>query len=117
MKIFAAYRRNRWSAFVVALLAATLFAASPIASFAHLLGAHGSVAAQQSDDGQETPHATLCKLCLGFVAGAAAADNHVPSFELDLLPQQPPNTAIVGLIRPIPFAPYRSRAPPRSLVV
>ncbi len=112
MKLIAAYRRNRWSAFIVALLAATLFVASPIASFAHLLGAHGSATAQQSDVGQEAPHAPLCKLCLGFVAGAAAADNHVSALALVLLPQQHPNTAIVGLLRPIPFAPYRSRAPP-----
>ena len=112
MKVVVAYRRNRWSAFIVALLAATLFAASPIASIAHLLSAHGSVAAQQSGDGQEAPHAPLCKLCLGFVAGAAAADNYVPALALTLLPQLSPETAIVGLLRPIPFAPYRSRAPP-----
>jgi hypothetical protein len=112
MKVVAAYRRNRWSAFVVALLAATLFAASPIASFAHLLSAHGSAAAQQSDHGQEAPHAPLCKLCLGFVAGAAAADNYVPALALALPPQLSPETAIVGLLPPVSFAPYRSRAPP-----
>ena len=112
MKLTAAYRRNRWTAFFITLLAATLFAASPITSFAHLLGAHGSVGAQQSDDGQPTPHAPLCKLCLGLVAGSAAADNHVPSLGLDFSSQQSPETAPVGHFQPVPFAPYRSRAPP-----
>ncbi len=112
MKLTVAYRRNRWTAFFITLLAATLFVASPITSFAHLLGAHGSVLAQQSDDGQRAPHAPLCKLCLGFVAGSAAADNHVPSLTIVLPPQQSPETAPVGHFRPVPFAPYRSRAPP-----
>jgi hypothetical protein len=111
MNIVFAYRRNRWSAFVVALLAATLFAASPITSLAHLLSAHGSTEFQ-SDDGQETPHAPLCKICLGFVAGSAAVDHHVPSLAVFLLPHPSPSTAPVGLLRPVLFAPYRSRAPP-----
>ena len=115
MKLTAGYRRNRWTAFFITLLAATLFAASPITSFAHLLGAHGSVGAQQSDDGQQAPHAPhapLCKLCLGFAAGSAAADNHVPSLGLDFSSQQSPETAAVGHFRPVPVASYRARAPP-----
>ena len=111
MKIVFAYRRNRWSAFIVALLAATLFVASPITSFAHLLSAHGSIEFQ-SDDGQETPHAPLCKICLGFVAGSAAADNYVPSLAIFSLLQASPEAAPAGRLRPVPFAPYRSRAPP-----
>ena len=111
MKLTAVYRRNRWTAFFITLLAATLFVASPITSFAHLLAAHGSMAAQ-SDDGQQAPHAPLCKLCLGFVAGSAAADNHVPSVAIVLLPQQSPETAPVGHYWPVPYALYSSRAPP-----
>jgi hypothetical protein len=111
MKIASAYRRNRWSAFIVVLLAATLFAANPIVSLAHLLSAHGATSAQ-SEDGQESPHAPLCKLCVGFVAGSAAADNYVPSMAVLSLPQASPEAAPAGLLRPVPFAPYRSRAPP-----
>ncbi len=113
MNLVAAFRRNRWSAFFIALLAATLFVAGPINSFAHLLANHGSVAAQFAD-GQEAPHAPLCKLCLGFVAGAAAADHYVSSLAVVLLPQQSPETAPVGHFLPVPFALYSSRAPPLS---
>jgi hypothetical protein len=111
MKSIAAYRRNRWTAFFITLLAATLFAASPISSFAHLLATHGSVAAQ-FDDGEEAPHVPLCKLCLGLVGGAAAADNSVPFLPLVLLRQQSPETAPVRPFRPVPFALYSPRAPP-----
>ncbi len=112
MKLAAAYRRRRLTAFIITLLAATLFVASPITSFAHLLAAHGSVVAQQSDDGRQAPHAPLCKLCLGFVAGSAAANNPIPSLAIILPPRHSPETAPVGHFRPVPVASYRSRAPP-----
>ena len=111
MKLTVAYRRNRSSAFFVALLAALLFVASPITSFAHLLSAHTSTA-QQSDEGQEAPHTPVCKLCLGFVGSAAAVDNYVPPLAIVAARLPAPEAAPIGLLRPAPHLAYRSRAPP-----
>ena len=111
MKLAIAYRRNRHSAFIVALLAALLFVASPITTFAHLLLAHTS-AAQQTDEGQEAPHAPVCKLCLGFVGSAAAIDNYVPALAAIAARLPAPEAAPIGLLRPAPHLAYRSRAPP-----
>jgi hypothetical protein len=111
VKVVSTYRRNRHSAFLVALLAAFLFVASPITTFAHLLSAH-TPTAQQSDDGQETPHAPVCKLCLGFVGSAAAIDNFVPTFA-PITAQTPASEASpIGLLRPVSYLSYHSRAPP-----
>jgi hypothetical protein len=111
VKLLSHYRRNRHSAFIVALLAAFLFVASPITTFAHLLSAHTSTT-QQSDEGQETPHAPICKLCLGFVGSAAAIDSVVPTFAPVFTQLSTPEALSIGLLRPVWFSLYRSRAPP-----
>jgi hypothetical protein len=111
VKLLSAYRRNRHSAFLIALLAAFLFVASPITTFAHLLSAHTSTT-QQSDEGQESPHAPVCKLCLGFVGSAAAIDTVVPTFAPVIAQSPALEASPIGLLRPVPYLSYRSRAPP-----
>jgi hypothetical protein len=111
VKLVTAYRRNRHTAFIVALLAALFFVASPLTTFAHLLSAHTSTA-QQSDEGQEAPHAPVCNLCLGFAGSAAAVDNDVPAFSAIAAPLPTPAAAPIGVLQPAPHLAYRSRAPP-----
>ncbi len=111
VKLATLHRRNRHSAFIVALLAAILFVASPITTFAHLLSAH-TLTAQQFDEGQEAPHAPVCKLCLGFAGSAAAIDSYFPALAAIAAPLPAPEAAPIGLLRPAPYLPYRSRAPP-----
>ena len=111
VKLATLHRRNRHSAFIVALLAAILFVASPITTFAHLLSAH-TLTAQQFDEGQEAPHAPVCKLCLGFAGSAAGVDNYVPPLAIVAARLPAPEAAPIGLLRPVPYLAYRSRAPP-----
>ena len=100
-------------AFLIALIAATLFAASPVVSLAHELADHLNPAGQ-SDDGHNGTDSPICKLCIGFAGTAAAAVGDIPSAALVLPSYVVPRIRPVEYFQPVVALPYLSRAPPRA---
>jgi hypothetical protein len=113
MKFLAAYRSRRWSAFVIALIAATFFAASPVVSLAHELADHLNPASQL-DDGHNGSHAPVCKFCVGLAGTASAAVGDVLSLAFVPPSYSAPSTTPVQYFQPVVALPYLSRAPPRA---
>lgn len=113
MKILAAYRSHRLIAFFIAMFAAALFSASPVAALAHELADHVHHSGQL-DEGKDGPQSELCKICIGFTGSASAAVGDVPSLALILPSYVAPRTAPVAYFQPVVALPYLSRAPPRA---
>lgn len=99
-------------ALFAALVALLLLVLNPVTSVAHALQAHTTQSSpNQNDDGTDST-GKICDLCLGLAAGASASHGDGPQFHFHTFSQHVPNASPVGLLRPVDFAAYSSRAPP-----
>ena len=106
-------KKRNVPALFVTLVALLLLVLNPVTSVAHALQAHTTQSQQDpGDSGSGHSNSNVCDLCLGLATGAFAAHGDAPPFHFDSVSHDAPNAAPIGLLRPVIFAAYRSRAPP-----
>ena len=113
MSRLTVFKKRNVPALFVALVALLLLVLNPVTSVAHALQAHTTQSQQgPGDNGSGDFNSSVCDLCLGLATGASAAPGDALPFHFDSVSHDAPNAAPIGLLRPVIFAAYSSRAPP-----
>ena len=107
------FGKRNLPALFAALMALLMLVLNPVTSVAHALQAHTTQSQQDpGDNGSGDSNSSVCDLCLGLATGASAAHGDAPPFHFDSVSHDAPNAAPIGLLRPVIFVAYSSRAPP-----